>query len=57
MMNCKEKRDMKKRFTIGIVDDVTYQSLEKRPTLDLTNPNTYQAKFWGFGSDGTVGAK
>lgn len=52
----KEKRDMKKRFTIGIVDDVTYQSLEKRPTLDLTNPNTYQAKFWGFGSDGTVGA-
>lgn len=47
---------MKKRFTIGIVDDVTYQSLEKRPTLDLTNPNTYQAKFWGFGSDGTVGA-
>ena len=52
----KEKRDMKKRFTIGIVDDVTYQSLEKRPTLDLTNPNTYQAKFWGCGSDGTVGA-
>lgn len=52
----KEKKDMKKRFTIGIVDDVTYQSLEKRSTLDLTNPNTYQAKFWGFGSDGTVGA-
>lgn len=52
----KEKSQMKTRFTIGIVDDVTYTSLEKRETLDLTNPTTYQAKFWGFGSDGTVGA-
>ncbi|GEK36723.1 pyruvate:ferredoxin (flavodoxin) oxidoreductase [Enterococcus thailandicus] len=52
----KEKAQMKTRFTIGIVDDVTYTSLEKRETLDLTNPTTYQAKFWGFGSDGTVGA-
>ncbi|ENZ5598277.1 pyruvate:ferredoxin (flavodoxin) oxidoreductase [Enterococcus hirae] len=47
---------MKKRFTIGIVDDVTYHSLAPRPTLDLTDAETYQAKFWGFGSDGTVGA-
>ena len=46
----------KKRFTIGIVDDVTYQSLETKESLDLTEPQTFQAKFWGFGSDGTVGA-
>ncbi|MDA9462595.1 Pyruvate-flavodoxin oxidoreductase [Enterococcus mundtii 3F] len=52
----KEKTDMKKRFTIGIVDDLTYHSLDVGPSLDLTEANTYQAKFWGFGSDGTVGA-
>ncbi|MDB7387662.1 pyruvate:ferredoxin (flavodoxin) oxidoreductase, partial [Enterococcus faecium] len=46
----------KKRFTIGIVDDVSYQSLETKESLDLTEPQTFQAKFWGFGSDGTVGA-
>ncbi len=52
----KEKAAMKKRFTLGIVDDVTYTSLETKGKLDLTHPDTYQAKFWGFGSDGTVGA-
>ncbi|OQO71610.1 pyruvate:ferredoxin (flavodoxin) oxidoreductase [Enterococcus villorum] len=52
----KEEHIMKKRFTIGIIDDVTHQSLEVRPILDLTSADTYQAKFWGFGSDGTVGA-
>lgn len=38
------------------MDDVTYQSLEPKESLDLTEPQTFQAKFWGFGSDGTVGA-
>lgn len=38
------------------MDDVTHLSLNTEATLDLTNPNTFQAKFWGFGSDGTVGA-
>lgn len=52
----KEKKIAKHRFTVGIVDDVTYTSLEAGPALDLTSPTTYQAKFWGFGSDGTVGA-
>lgn len=47
---------MKQRFTIGIVDDVTHLSLPKREILDLTPASTFQAKFWGFGSDGTVGA-
>lgn len=52
----KEKKHVKSRFTIGIEDDVTYTSLDVGPALDLTNASTYQAKFWGFGSDGTVGA-
>lgn len=48
--------EMKQRFTIGIVDDVTYLSLPQGEVLDLTPSTTFQAKFWGFGSDGTVGA-
>jgi pyruvate-ferredoxin/flavodoxin oxidoreductase len=52
----KERQVMKSRFTIGITDDVTYLSLDSGMALDLTHPKTYQAKFWGFGSDGTVGA-
>ena len=46
----------KKRFTIGIVDDVTNLSLETIESPDTTNPETISCKFWGFGSDGTVGA-
>lgn len=52
----KPKASQKKRFTIGITDDVTQLSLSSKGTLDLTDPSTFQAKFWGFGSDGTVGA-
>lgn len=52
----KPKASQKKRFTIGITDDVTQMSLPSKGTLDLTDPSTFQAKFWGFGSDGTVGA-
>ncbi|MGM0201458.1 pyruvate:ferredoxin (flavodoxin) oxidoreductase [Enterococcus sp. AZ149] len=52
----KPKASQKKRFTIGITDDVTQLSLRSKGTLDLTDPSTFQAKFWGFGSDGTVGA-
>ncbi|MEO1768227.1 pyruvate:ferredoxin (flavodoxin) oxidoreductase [Candidatus Enterococcus ferrettii] len=48
--------DMKQRFTIGINDDVTHMSLPQREVLDLTPKTTFQAKFWGLGSDGTVGA-
>ncbi|MEG2376029.1 pyruvate:ferredoxin (flavodoxin) oxidoreductase [Lactococcus sp.] len=43
-------------FTIGIEDDQTHLSLPLAGDLDLTSADTYQAKFWGFGSDGTVGA-
>ncbi|MDH6363590.1 pyruvate-ferredoxin/flavodoxin oxidoreductase [Enterococcus sp. PF1-24] len=48
--------EMKMRFTIGINDDVTHLSLPMTEVLDLTPESTFQAKFWGFGSDGTVGA-
>ncbi|AMK12789.1 pyruvate:ferredoxin (flavodoxin) oxidoreductase [Pseudodesulfovibrio indicus] len=46
----------KSRFTVGIVDDVTNTSLVTAETLDTTPKGTVQCKFWGLGSDGTVGA-
>lgn len=50
------KDEPKSRFTIGIKDEVTNLSLEEGKSVDLTSATTFQAKFWGFGSDGTVGA-
>ncbi|MDR2748731.1 MAG: pyruvate:ferredoxin (flavodoxin) oxidoreductase, partial [Bifidobacteriaceae bacterium] len=50
------KSSPKQRFTLGIKEDVTNTNLELKPLLDLTNDKTVQCKFWGFGSDGTVGA-
>lgn len=44
------------RFTLGIVDDVTFTSLPLLPEINITPKGTYQAKFYGLGSDGTVGA-
>jgi len=46
----------KKQFTIGIVDDVTNLSLENTESPDTTPIGTHSCKFWGLGSDGTVGA-
>ena len=46
----------KKRFTIGIVDDVTNLSLPIGDDPDTTPASTISCKFWGLGSDGTVGA-
>ncbi|NWO21658.1 pyruvate:ferredoxin (flavodoxin) oxidoreductase [Oribacterium sp. oral taxon 102] len=46
----------KKRFTIGIHDDVTYLSLPDGPALVTTPEGTVNCKFWGLGADGTVGA-
>lgn len=48
--------DGKKMFTIGITDDVTYLSLENGENPDTTPAGTTCCKFWGLGSDGTVGA-
>ena len=46
----------KRRFTIGIVDDVTNLSLEVGAPLVTTPEGTINCKFWGLGADGTVGA-
>ncbi len=46
----------KDQFTIGIVDDVTYTSLPVGEDIDTTPEGTTACKFWGLGSDGTVGA-
>ncbi len=46
----------KKRFTIGIVDDVTNLSLPIVENPDTTPSGTQSCKFWGLGADGTVGA-
>ena len=44
------------RFTVGIKDDVTLLSLDYDRTIDLEDPATKRAVFYGLGSDGTVGA-
>ena len=45
----------KNDFTIGIVDDVTFKSLPVKAEISM-DETTYEAKFYGLGSDGTVGA-
>ncbi len=50
------KNETKKRFTIGINDDVTNLSLELEGNPDTAPAGTTACKFWGLGSDGTVGA-
>lgn len=51
-----ETETPKKRFTIGIVDDVTHLSLDVKENPDTTPAGTHSCKFWGLGADGTVGA-
>ncbi len=46
----------KKGFTIGILDDVSGTSLPEEDVMDTTPKSTIGCKFWGLGSDGTVGA-
>ncbi|WP_312423238.1 pyruvate:ferredoxin (flavodoxin) oxidoreductase [Anaerospora hongkongensis] len=51
------KQDQPKdHFTVGIVDDVNYTSLPLGAEFDTTLQGTKACKFWGLGSDGTVGA-
>ena len=45
----------KNDFTVGINDDVTFKSLPLKEDIPM-DPNIYEAKFYGLGSDGTVGA-
>ncbi len=46
----------KKEFTIGIIDDVTNLSLTPAENIVTESASTIRCKFWGLGSDGTVGA-
>jgi pyruvate-ferredoxin/flavodoxin oxidoreductase len=46
----------RRRFTVGIIDDVSDSSLEYDPALDIEPADTVRAVFFGLGSDGTVGA-
>ncbi len=46
----------KNGFTVGIVDDVTFTSLPLLPEISLGAKGTFEGKFYGLGSDGTVGA-
>ncbi len=46
----------KDHFTVGIVDDVTFTSLPLPEEIALGDKSTYEAKFYGLGADGTVGA-
>ena len=51
-----ELREPKNGFTIGIIDDVTFRSLPMREEISIVKPGTTECKFYGLGSDGTVGA-
>ena len=51
-----ELAEPKDGFTIGIVDDVTFRSLPQKEEFSIVKPGTTECKFFGLGSDGTVGA-
>ena len=51
-----ELSEPKNDFTIGIVDDVTFKSLPIKNEISIVKPGTTECKFFGLGSDGTVGA-
>jgi pyruvate-ferredoxin/flavodoxin oxidoreductase len=53
--NLKQK-EPKNRFTVGIIDDVTFTSLPLLPEISTTPKGTFEGKFYGLGADGTVGA-
>ncbi|WP_455496679.1 pyruvate:ferredoxin (flavodoxin) oxidoreductase [Coprobacter sp.] len=46
----------KNNFTIGIVDDVTFTSLPQKEEIAMGGEGMFEAKFYGLGADGTVGA-
>ena len=51
-----ERKAPKADFTIGIVDDVTFKSLPTKGEVSIVKKGTTECKFYGLGSDGTVGA-
>lgn len=56
VFNNLKSNEPKNHFTIGIVDDVTFHSLPLLPEISIEPKGTFSAKFFGIGSDGTVGA-
>ena len=56
VFNNLKQKEPKNHFTVGIVDDVTFTSLPVGKEISLSGEKTYEAKFYGIGSDGTVGA-
>lgn len=48
--------DVRDRFVVGIVDDVTFSSLPYDAEPEVLPPEITECLFWGMGSDGTVGA-
>jgi len=56
VFNNLKQSEPKNKFTVGIEDDVTFTSLPLLPEISLSPEGTYEAKFYGLGSDGTVGA-
>ena len=51
-----DRKEPKDGFTIGITDDVTYKSLPVKAEVSIVKKGTTECKFYGLGSDGTVGA-
>lgn len=51
-----KKSEPKDKFTIGIVDDVSFTSLPETDIVDTSPEGTISCRIWGLGSDGTVGA-
>jgi pyruvate-ferredoxin/flavodoxin oxidoreductase len=51
-----KQSEPKNHFTLGIVDDVSFTSLPLLPEISTVPQGTFEAKFYGLGSDGTVGA-
>ena len=51
-----ELPEPKNHFTIGIIDDVTFTSLPQKEEIALGGEGMFEAKFYGLGADGTVGA-
>ena len=51
-----ELPEPKNHFTVGIVDDVTFTSLPEEEEIPMGGDDLFEAKFYGLGADGTVGA-
>ncbi len=56
VFNNLKQKEPKNHFTVGIVDDLTFKSLPLLPEISISDAGTYEAKFYGLGADGTVGA-